>query len=135
MSKARVTIDGFVAKDPESRMTGSGLEVATFSLPVSYKENGDNERTDWYRISVFGKQAKFVTQYVRKGDRVLVLGTLKSSQFTGKDGQTRTSLEVAANELDKISSRTPPAEAAVAPAQRPAPAPASVYDEHDDLPF
>jgi single-strand DNA-binding protein len=57
------------------------------------------EETDWFRISVWGKQAEQCNQFLSKGKQVYVEGRLHARNWEGQDGQTRTSLEVAADRV------------------------------------
>lgn len=78
---------GNVGQSPEIRMTPSGTKVAKFSLATSrsYKEQ---EKTEWHRLTVFGKLADVVEQWVNKGDRLYVEGRIEYSTTEHK-GTTR----------------------------------------------
>jgi len=57
------------------------------------------EETDWFRITVWGRQAEQCNQYLSKGQQAYVEGRLHARNWQGQDGQTRTSLEVTANRV------------------------------------
>jgi single-strand DNA-binding protein len=63
------------------------------------------DETDWYRISVFGRQAEIADQYLKRGMKVLVDGRLAIRTYTGNDGVERTSVEVTADNFQMLTSR------------------------------
>lgn len=89
----KVTLIGFVGKDPEVRFTQAGEPIANFSLATSeswYDKSGQKQdRTDWHRIEVFGKAAQVVRDYVTKGKQLYVEGSLSYQEYTDKDGIKR----------------------------------------------
>lgn len=92
---------GNLGNDPEMRYTPSGVPVASFNLAVSRSWTGQDgqrqDKTTWFRVSVWNKQAEIVTQYLAKGHRVLVLGEVEEARvYTDRDGNPRASLEVKA---------------------------------------
>jgi len=99
----KVILIGNVGSDPEMRYTPSGKPVTSFSVATSrrYTTSGgeSKEETDWFRISVWGKQAEVCNQFVTKGRQVYVEGRLHARSWEGQDGQVRTSLEVTANQV------------------------------------
>jgi single-strand DNA-binding protein len=106
----KVMLIGNVGSDPEMRYTPNGKAVTSFRMATNYRYNGpDGERreeTEWFRVSVWGKQAESCNQFLSKGRRVYVEGRLHSRNWEGQDGQMRTSLEVSANRvifLDKVA--------------------------------
>ena len=101
---------GNVGSDPEMRYTPNGKAVTSFRMATNYRYSApDGERreeTEWFRVSVWGKQAESCNQFLSKGRRVYVEGRLHSRNWEGQDGQMRTSLEVSANRvifLDKVA--------------------------------
>src|SRR5580692_7623140 len=71
MSVNKVILVGRLGRDPETRFTGGGQAVANFSLATdeTYKDkNGERQkRTEWHKITVWGKQAEIAQQYLKKG--------------------------------------------------------------------
>ncbi len=86
--------------DPELRTTTSGQQVCNFSVATSEKVKGE-ERTEWHRITAFGKTAEFAAQYLSKGAKVYVDGKIQSSQYQ-KDGVTHTSFGILANNIQAL---------------------------------
>jgi len=99
----KITLIGNVGSDPEMRYTPNGKAVTSFRMATNYRYSGpDGERkeeTEWFRVSVWGKQAESCNQFLSKGRRVYVEGRLRSRNWEGQDGQMRTSLEVSANRV------------------------------------
>jgi len=93
----RVSLIGNVGKDPEVRFLPSGDPVASFSLATSEswkdKSGEKQEKTEWHRIEVFGKLAEIVQQYVTKGSKLFVEGTLVYDEWE-KDGVKKTMAKI-----------------------------------------
>lgn len=96
----KVQLIGNLGKDPELRYTGSGQAVANFSLATSErwvtKENEKQERTEWHRVVVWGKQGENCAKYLKKGRSVYVEGRIQTREWKDKDGQTRYTSEIVA---------------------------------------
>ena len=104
-----IIVVGNVGRDPELRYTQDGTPVAGFSVATSKRwtnrEGQPQEKTTWFRVSVFGKQADTVNQYVTKGMKILVEGEIDASAYTAQDGTPRASLDLRATNFRFISSR------------------------------
>lgn len=102
----RLVIVGNLGRDPEMRYTPQGTAVTTLNVATSrkYKNSADvlKEETLWFRVSVWGKQAETVNQYLAKGSKVLVEGELTADEsgnprvWTDKEGKPRASFEMRA---------------------------------------
>jgi len=93
----RTELAGNLGTDPQTRISAAGTTVTTASIAVhtSYKQGDDwKERTDWFRMVAFGEAAEYLASY-RKGERIVVLGRLQSSEYIDREGSKRTSVEVA----------------------------------------
>lgn len=121
----RIEVIGRVGQDPKIRQAG-GSSVAEFSVATSEKwSNG--ERTDWHRISAWGKLADIVEQYVRKGDLVFIAGSMKYEKYTDKNGVEKEVAKVNARDLLMLGGNKQAAQSTK---------PAVALDEpDDDLPF
>lgn len=141
----KAIIIGALGRDPELRYTQGGQAVCKLSIATSRqwtdKQTGQRqEETEWHRVVVWGKQAENCNQYLAKGRRVYVEGRLKTSSYE-KDGQTRYSTDIIAEEVQFLSSTSegkgerprnvddPGAFTGSNHAYQPAPA------EDDDIPF
>lgn len=99
----KVTLIGTLGKDPEARQLNNDAMVVSMSLATdeSYndKQTGQKiERTEWHRITAFGKLAEICVQYLRKGQRVYFEGKLKTDEYE-KDGIKRYSTGIIANDM------------------------------------
>lgn len=87
------TLIGNVGKDPEIRYQQNGDPIAQFTLATSEKWKGKDgtpqEKTQWHRVEVFGKPAQFVRDYVVKGTKLLVRGSVDYQEWTDKDGNKK----------------------------------------------
>jgi single-strand DNA-binding protein len=122
----KIMLIGNVGSDPEMRYTPNGRAVTSFRMATNYRYSGpDGERkeeTEWFRVSVWGKQAESCNQFLSKGRRVYVEGRLRSRNWEGQDGQMRTSLEVSANRvifLDRTAAASLPEEGELEPEDLP----------------
>ncbi len=111
---AKITLVGNLGRDPETRYTPNGTMNVTFTMAVSRRFNDQSgqqqERTNWYRVTTWGKLAETTDRlaqsgYLTKGKQVYVDGRLEAREYQDQQGQTRTSLDVTANELQLLGSR------------------------------
>src|SRR5580704_12691989 len=109
MSVNRVILVGRLGKDPETRYTGGGQAVCHFSLATdeSFKsKSGERQkRTEWHRITVWGKQAEIAQQYLKKGAQIYLEGSIRTSEWTDKEGQKKTSFEINASTFRMLGSK------------------------------
>jgi single-strand DNA-binding protein len=122
----KIMLIGNVGSDPEMRYTPNGKAVTSFRMATNFRYSGpDGERreeTEWFRVSVWGRQAESCNQFLSKGRRVYVEGRLRSRNWEGQDGQMRTSLEVSANRvifLDRAAPTSLPEEGELEPEDLP----------------
>ena len=99
-----IRVKGRVGNDPEIKfVTQEQLPLVTFSLAYTPRSRKGNEWVDgetmWFRVAQFGKKAEAIADSIKKGDEVLVLGTVRQSTYQGKDGSDKTSLEITATEI------------------------------------
>jgi single-strand DNA-binding protein len=96
----KVILVGNLGKDPQTRSTPNGQEVATLTVATSekYKDKSGElqERTEWHTVVVWGKQAESCGKYLSKGRQVYVEGRLATRKWTDKEGAERYSTEVVA---------------------------------------
>ena len=102
-SLSKVILVGNLGSDPEMRYTPNGKAVTSFNVATNrrYTTSGgeSKEETDWFRVSVWGKQAEQCNQFLGKGKQVYVEGRLHARSWEGQDRQMRTSLEVNAERV------------------------------------
>lgn len=126
----KLTIIGNLTRDPETRVTQSGSSVCSFTVAVNRR--GQDDKTDYFRVSAWNKTGETCQKYLAKGRKVAVTGPVSVSTYTGQDGKTYANLEVMAQDVEFL---TPRAEQQAAPA--PAAQANNGYQEvtDDDLPF
>lgn len=94
----KVILVGNLGKDPEVRYTPNGKAVANLTLATSesWKDQSGQiqEKTEWHRVSMFGKLAEIAGEYLRKGSQVYIEGKLQTSKWKDQQGQDRYTTEV-----------------------------------------
>ena len=109
MSVNKVILVGRLGRDPETRFTGGGQAVANFSLATdeTYKDKNSErqKRTEWHKITVWGKQAEIAQQYLKKGSLVYVEGRIQTREWQDKEGQKRTSYDIVCNNFRMLGGR------------------------------
>lgn len=88
---------GRLGQDPELKTSAAGKPWARLQLAV-----GPNDETQWVSVATFGEIAERLCASLHKGDKVYVEGTLRLTEWTGRDGEKRTGLAVAAWKADKL---------------------------------
>jgi len=105
----KIIIVGYLGRDPELRYTPSGMQVCSFSLATTERrKDGSGEfqdHTTWFSISVWGKKAEAANQYLAKGRQVFIDGRLRQEEYTDRDGNKRTRLQVDASDFQFVGSR------------------------------
>ena len=109
-----VTLAGNLGGDPEMRYTPSGKAVTNFSVATSENWTGQDgekhSKTIWWRVATWGKQAEVMNQYLKKGSKVLVVGTMNADDrgnprtFDGKNG-AQASYELTASTVKFLDSK------------------------------
>ena len=102
-----VQLIGNVGQEPEIKTLETGRKLANITIAtneVYYKENGDKvEKTEWHRVTAWGKTAEIIEKYVTKGKEIAVEGKLTHRSYDDKDGNKRYITEVVANEILLLS--------------------------------
>lgn len=99
----KVILIGNLGRDPEVRFTQNSIPVANFTLATNDiwtdKAGERQERTEWHRIVVWGKQAEIVREHLSKGKQVYVEGSLQTRQWDDREGNKRSTTEVRASRV------------------------------------
>lgn len=153
-----VILLGNCGKDPELKYMSSGGAVVNINLATSEswkdKKTGQaQERTEWHRVIFFNRLAEIVGQYVRKGAKLYIEGSLRTRKWQDQSGQERYTTEIVAREMQMLDSRQesnqealqyaapdqaqgtpqqPPAQQAQPQQQAPGQPPPPGYDNFDD---
>ncbi|MCX7120239.1 MAG: single-stranded DNA-binding protein [Gammaproteobacteria bacterium] len=146
----KVILVGNLGADPEVRTTpGSNMQIVRANIATSSawkdKQTGEmQEKTEWHRVVFFNRLGEIAAQYLRKGAKVYIEGSLRTSKYTDKNGVEKFSTEIIANEMQMLDSRGGQAdssdqyERSAAPtgsSSKASAAPVSNNDFDDDIPF
>lgn len=114
---------GNLANDPESRTTQSGLMQCSFRLAVQrrFKGSDGQRKTDFITIVAWRQTAELCAEYLAKGRKVAVTGSLQMRSYQAQDGQKRTVAEVVADNVEFLTSAREAAEQAQSAAAECAP--------------
>lgn len=139
----KITLIGNTGGDPDVRTAASGNRVAKLSLATSRsfpdRSGQQQERTEWHRLTFFGRLVDVVEQWVKKGDRLYIEGRIEYSQTQDDRGGTRYWTDIIVNEMIMLGStaggRTDqPSQGGGRGFRPPAPTP-PITEPDDDLPF
>ena len=137
----KVIIVGNLGNDPQTRYMPSGSAVTNISIATSEKwkdkQTGEpRERTEWHKVSMFGRLADIAAEYLRKGSQVYIEGKLQTDKWQDKDGNDRYTTKIIANEMQMLGSRQgQPAGDAKDQDGMPPHARSKSDDFDDDIPF
>jgi single stranded DNA-binding protein (ssb) len=103
----KIFLIGNLTGDPELRTTPNGVNVCTMNIAVNRRFAGgrDDRQTDFFRISAWRQLGETCSRFLSKGKKIAVVGELTARTYEAKDGTTRVSLEVTADEVEFLSPR------------------------------
>ena len=145
----KVILIGNLGRDPETRYSQGGNPITNFSVATSDswrdKQSGEQQdRTEWHNVVCFSRLAEIAGEYLRKGSKVYIEGSLRTSNWE-KDGQKHYRTEVIAREMQMLDGRgggggdgggPPSGFESSAPPSKPQNAPTLKDDDFDDdIPF
>ena len=137
----KITIVGYLGRDPELRYTPDGTPVCDFSVATTERRKDRSgepqEITTWFRVTAWRRLAELAGQYLNKGKQVYVEGRLSQREYQDRDGNTKFNLEVTASDIQFIGARgedAQPMRAGAAAQPRQGAEPAAPVTE-DDIPF
>ena len=101
----KLFITGNLTKNPELRTTSAGKEVCTFTVAVNRRKTGNNQQpeADYFRVSAWDGLAKSCGQFLEKGRKVAVIGSVSVHTFQTQTGETKAQLEVNASDVEFLS--------------------------------
>lgn len=123
----KCTLIGNVCHTPETRTIPSGKTVCQFEIAVNKKRGGE-DKTEYFRVSAWGKLGEICQQYLGKGRKVCAIGEIGARAYVGKDGTAKYQLELTADEVEFLTAAEPAAQ------QKPATADWETVDD-SELPF
>tara|TARA_R110000851_G_scaffold40320_1_gene101726 strand:- start:304 stop:756 length:453 start_codon:yes stop_codon:yes gene_type:complete len=150
MAVNKVILVGNLGNDPEVRYTNEGAAIANLSLATSDswkdKKTGEKkEKTEWHRIVMFNRLGEIAGEYLKKGSKIYLEGSLRTRKWTDQSGQDKYTTEIVAREMQmldgKSSAAIPRAAARAITASKqldqqgtsPTPPPLETFE--DDIPF
>jgi single-strand DNA-binding protein len=108
MNINRVVLTGNLTRDPETSATPGGLSICKLGIAVNTRrknsDGGWEEKPNYFRVTVFGRQAESCGQYLKKGRPVAIDGRLEWSQWE-RDGQKRESVDIIADTVQFLGGR------------------------------
>lgn len=132
----KIFLIGNLTQDPEVRSTSSGVTVCTFTIAVNRRYAGQDgeKQTDFFRINAWRQLGEVCSRYLSKGRKVAVVGELQARTYEAKDGSTRMSLDVSADEVEFLTAQ---ADGQTKAAPRPEEPDTSSFTDiqSDDIPF
>ena len=107
----KVIIIGNLGADPEARQFSNGGSVTNISVATSEqwtdKQSGEKrEATEWHRISLFNRLGEIAAQYLRKGSKVYIEGSLRTRKYQDPNGQDRYITEIRAEQMQMLDGAT-----------------------------
>lgn len=106
----KVILVGNLGNDPATKYTQGGMAVTKVSLATSSerkdKDGNKIEKTEWHRVTFFGKLGEIAGEYLKKGTQVYVEGSIKYDKFTGTDGVEKYTTDIIADEMHMLGGRS-----------------------------
>ena len=141
-----VQIIGNLTGDPVSRVTQSGINLCSFSVAVNQppskaqRDAGQTPPAKFFRVTAWRELGDICAKYLAKGRKVYVQGTITASAYTAQDGSNRASLELKADKVEFLSSKSDAAAESGAAAPAAQSSPAAEFKEvttmdSEELPF
>jgi single-strand DNA-binding protein len=119
-----VVLLGRLGRDPELKYTPSGTAVCNLSLASDEawkdKDGNKHKKTDWHRLTAWGRQAEVMAEYLKKGSQVLVTGKIETREY-GKDGKKNYITEIKVSSFEFVGGKADKSE--------------PVNTDDDDAPF
>ena len=105
----KVILIGNLGRDPETRYTTGGDAVTNLNIATTEqwkdKSGEKQEKTEWHRVVLFGRQAEIAGEYLKKGRSVYIEGRLQTRKYTDKDGVEKYSTEIVGDRMQLLGSR------------------------------
>lgn len=137
----KVFVLGNLGKDVELKYMQSGDAIANLTVATSEtwkgKASGEKkEKTEWHRVTMFGKLAEIAGEYLSKGSSVYIEGKLQTRKWSDKDGNDRYTTEIVASEMKMLGGKPDAARPSAPKPGKPAREPGSDDDMDDsEIPF
>ena len=106
----KVILVGNLGNDPETKYTQGGMAVTKISLATTSvrkdRDGNTQERTEWHRVTMFGKLGEIAAEYLKKGSQCYIEGSIKYDKYTGSDGVEKYSTDIIADEMQMLGGRS-----------------------------
>ncbi|TNF09440.1 MAG: single-stranded DNA-binding protein [Gammaproteobacteria bacterium] len=135
----KVILIGNLGNEPEAKYLPSGGAVTNITVATSEswkdKQTGQQQdRTEWHRVVFFNRLAEIAAEYLKKGSKVYIEGSLRTRKWQGQDGQDRYTTEIVASEMQMLDGKSENSSQPQQGAGKPDPDPG--FDQFDDdIPF
>ena len=131
----KVILIGNLTRDPELSETPNGVAVCRFSIAVSrdYSNSEGTRETDFFNVTVWRGRAEVCGKYLRKGNKVAVVGSLQNRSYEDKDGIKRNVTDIIASEVEFLTPKGASGDDGEMPVKRERPVLEAIDD--NQLPF
>lgn len=105
---ANISLIGNLGKAPETKISDKGTFIASFSMASNSVRNtaeGPIEKTDWFRVIAFGKQAETIARFVQKGNRICVQGRLTFNPWLDRNGSPQAGADIVLQEFQFLPNK------------------------------
>lgn len=101
----KVFLIGNLTRDPELSETASGVAVCRFSVAVTrdFKNSNGERETDFFNLTTWREKAELCARYLKKGNKVAVMGSLQNRSYEDKDGVKRTATDVVVDNVEFLT--------------------------------
>ena len=136
----KVIIIGNLGRDPETKYLPSGDCICNIAVATTEswkdKQTGEKkEATEWHRVAFFGKLGEIASQYLKKGSQVYVEGSLRTREYTDKDGVKKYATDIKGSEMKMLGGRQDQQQSAPSTRQASQQQAQSDSGFDDDIPF
>ncbi|MBR4296150.1 MAG: single-stranded DNA-binding protein [Clostridia bacterium] len=104
----KVMLGGRLTADPENRQTETGVSMTRFSIAVNrrFSKDSSQQQADFFNVTAWRATADFVSKFFKKGSSIFIVGTLQNRSWTDNDGNKRYSMDIVADEVSFVDSRS-----------------------------
>lgn len=102
----KVFLIGNLTRDPETITTTNGIKISKFDIAVNRRPTRDEEqKTDFFRVVTFRSLAEVVENYLTKGSKIALSGSINTTEWEDKDGNKRKGVEIIADEIEFLRTK------------------------------
>lgn len=134
----KVILVGYLGADPEVKYMPSGGAVTNISIATSESWKDKNtgqkqEKTEWHKVLFFNRLGEIAGEYLKKGSKIYVEGSLRTRKWQAQDGSDRYSTEVVGSELQMLDGKSQESSAYSTPAHEPKKTTIAQQNQHEDF--